>query len=198
MKKRLRKRKCREKAPGCHGSYIPRSSLQKTCPNPLCAIRRAKRDREKREAEKKRRQRAIDRAARERLKTIPQLTREAQAAFNRYIRARDKDQPCISCGRPPGGNKYGGVWDAGHYLSTGARPWLRFHEDNCHKQCVQCNRDRSGSAATMRLGMIRRIGEARVIALETAPAPERSWTKDELRAIKREYARRARELKREQ
>ena len=70
--------------------------------------------------------------------TIPIWTKKAQKAFNAFIRERDKNEPCISCGKlhPPKQNSYrgNGTWDAGHYRSIGSCPELRFDENNCHKQ----------------------------------------------------------------
>ena len=43
--------------------------------------------------------RALTRAKRESLKSKAQWAKEAQTEFNRFIRLRDADQPCISCGR---------------------------------------------------------------------------------------------------
>ena len=46
-------------------------------------------------------ERASIRARKEAIKTIPALIREAQVAFNAWVRARDAAQPCISCDAPP-------------------------------------------------------------------------------------------------
>ncbi|MBL1804963.1 hypothetical protein ELE38_32130, partial [Klebsiella pneumoniae] len=51
-----------------------------------------------REFEKEGRQRR--RAKRESFKTKAQWDKEAQSAFNRYIRIRDEGKPCVSCGNP--------------------------------------------------------------------------------------------------
>ena len=40
-----------------------------------------------------------------RMKPRAQHMREALAAFNAWIRERDKDEPCISCGRHHGGHR---------------------------------------------------------------------------------------------
>ena len=45
----------------------------------------------------------------------PTLKKRAQDAINAYIRARDRDLPCISCNR-----HHTGKYDAGHYRSVGA------------------------------------------------------------------------------
>ena len=66
--------------------------------------------------------------------TSGQLTKKLQKIFNAYIRERDKDKPCISCG------KYVGKKDAGHFYAVGGYSGLRFDEDNCHGECPYCNR----------------------------------------------------------
>jgi hypothetical protein len=64
--------------------------------------------------------------------TLPSLKKKCQIIFNDYIRLRDKDQPCISCGefKP---------LQAGHYYACGGYDGLRFNEDNVHGECVRCN-----------------------------------------------------------
>ena len=137
-----------------------------------------------------------DRARKERLKTRRDWEKEAQAAFNAFIRARDKDMPCICCGLPLSAGDVGGAYDCGHYRSVGSAPHLRFNEDNAHAQRKQCNRWGAGRAVDYRLGLIERIGLALVEALE-ADQTLRKYTADELKAIREEYRRKARELKRE-
>jgi len=137
-----------------------------------------------------------DRARKERLKSKRDWAKEAQAAFNAYIRARDKGQPCICCGLPLSAGEVGGRYDCGHYRSTGSAPHLRFHEDNAHAQRKQCNRWGAGRAVDYRLGLIERIGLARVEALEADQEP-RKYTADELRAIRDLYRAKLRELVKE-
>jgi len=103
------------------------------------------------------------RADKLKLKTRADWLREAQAAFNKYIRTRDQDQPCISCQR-----HHEGQYHAGHYLTTGARPELRFDEDNVHKQCAPCNNHLSGNLVLYRVNLIKKIGLERVEWLEGA------------------------------
>jgi hypothetical protein len=99
--------------------------------------------------------------------TIKYWRPKAQAMFNKFIRLRDKDLPCVSCGKT--WNKdliTGSGWDAGHYRSTGACPQLRFEELNCHKQCVYCNRNQSGNHIEYRIRLVQRIGKDKVEWLE--------------------------------
>ncbi len=140
-------------------------------------------------------ERAEFRKRKEALKRIPDLIKEAQIAFNAYIRARDSHQPCICCGRT--GTQVDGLgahgWDAGHYRSTGSASHLRFNEDNVHRQLVYCNRYGAGRAVDYRLGLINRIGIDRVEALEADNQPHK-WTRYELIAIKEKYKQKLKEL----
>jgi hypothetical protein len=140
--------------------------------------------------------RALTMERRERLKSIPDRIKEAQTVFNSFVRFRDRDQPCICCGRTTNDKDLltGSRWDAGHYRSTGSASHLRFHEDNCHRQLVHCNRHGAGRAVDYRIGLIARIGLDRVEALESDNAV-RKWTHEELKAIKSKYAAKLKELK---
>lgn len=123
----------------------------------------------------------------------------AQKAFNAFVRERDKDQPCICCGREKtqvnGLRAHG--WDAGHYRSRGSAPHLRFHEDNCHRQLVYCNQYKSGNAVDYRLGLIDRIGLERVEALEADQTP-RHYTDDDYIAIAALYRAKLKALREQQ
>lgn len=114
--------------------------------------------------------------------------REAQKAFNAFIRERDKSKPCVSCGR-----MHEGQWHAGHYRTTGAHPELRFHEDNCHKQCSVCNNHKSGNIADYRIELVKRIGLHRIEWLEGYHAPQK-YACEELKEIELKYKQRLKEL----
>lgn len=150
----------------------------------------------KQKAKAQRQERAQDKVKREGMKTYPQLIRETQSAFNSAVRLRDQlaGYPCISSGRPLDWN--GNAVDAGHWRSTGSAPHLRFNFDNCHAQSKHDNQYKAGNAVDYRIGLIVRIGIARVEALEADNAP-RKWTHDELRAMKAEFQAMARKLKNE-
>lgn len=127
-------------------------------------------------------------AAKERVKPKGQYMREAQAAFNSWVRARDAAQPCISCGR-----HHDGKYDAGHYRTVGSNPALRFHPDNCHKQCVPCNQHKSGDIVNYRMSLVLRIGQDKVDWLEGPHEPQR-YTIDDLKQIKAEYRAKLKQL----
>lgn len=105
----------------------------------------------------------------------------AQASFNTYIRERDKDRKCISCGT------YNGKMNAGHYMSVGSTPELRFNEDNVHKQCERCNTFYSGNLINYRISLIERIGIERVEFLERKDHEPEKLTIDEIKNIALKY-----------
>ncbi|HHN2094134.1 TPA: recombination protein NinG [Pseudomonas aeruginosa] len=185
-------RKCQN--PACGQDFIPRfSSAQKVC-SPACAFavkdkhakraRKAIADRERREIK----------VRKEKLKSRADHLREAQQAFNEFIRWRDRiaGHVCISSGLPLDWS--GNQTDAGHYRSTGAAPHLRFNENNCHAQRKLDNRYLSGNAVDYRVGLIARIGLAAVEELE-ADNSVRKYTVEDLKAIKAHYRAKVRELK---
>lgn len=130
------------------------------------------------------------RAAKERVKPRSQYMREAQTAFNAWVRERDAKLPCISCGR-----HHQGKYDAGHYRTVGSNPALRFEPLNCHKQCVPCNQHKSGDIVNYRQELVRRIGADAVEWLEGPHLPKK-YTVEQLKALTAEYRAKTKELKR--
>jgi hypothetical protein len=179
----LRERKCSN----CGTPFKQQRIGQQVCSAP-CASSFARRLREQKE-------RKETRERKQALKTRSDWLRETQAVFNAYIRARDEGNACICCGRTST-KEYltGSAWDCGHYRSTGSAPHLRFHEDNAHRQLVICNRHGAGRAVDYRIGLIARIGLARVEALEADNTP-RHYTIDDLKQIKAAYKAKLKALK---
>jgi hypothetical protein len=163
---------------------------------PRCALDYTKRQASRAERVARATQRKTIREARVRLMTRRDWMKKAQVAFNRYIRLRDQRKPCICCGQPLSlGGLTGGGYDAGHYRSVGSAPHLRFVEDNCHAQRKVCNQFGAGRAVDYRLGLIARIGLARVEALEADQAP-RKYSIEDLKGIEQRYKALAREIER--
>jgi len=120
---------------------------------------------------------------------------DCQKAFNAWVRFRDRFEPCIDCGKHASGDALtGGAYDAGHYLSRGSHPHLRFDERNVFKQLKGCNRPGGTTAASFRAGVVARIGLAAVEALE-ADNESRHYTVDELIALTAHYRKLLKELK---
>lgn len=120
----------------------------------------------KNKAKKQKEQRKSDRERKQRLKSRGEWLKEAQTWFNKFIRLRDGKLPCISCGR-----FHDGQYHAGHYLTVGAHPELRFDEKNCHKQCSVCNNHLSGNLLNYRVALIQKIGLSEVERLEGPQEP---------------------------
>ena len=112
-----------------------------------CVIKKAKTARKKTWSVEKRKRKLE-------LKTKSEWLKDLQTVFNTYIRERDKNKPCISCGRVLP-RKY----DAGHYFSVGAYPNLRFKELNVHGQCVECNQHKHGNIQEYIINLPNRIGQ---------------------------------------
>jgi len=171
----------------CGNPFLPWSSTQTVC-SKMCSLRLVR--------AAKKEEREHDKARADKLKRIPDLIKEAQVAFNTFIRTRDRlaNHACISSGRPLDWS--GNAVDAGHFRSTGAASHLRFTEDNCHAQSKHDNQYLGGNISAYRVGLIARIGLERVEALENNNTPKK-WERDELVAIKNLYRQKLKDLTKE-
>ena len=114
---------------------------------------------------------------------------EAQTAVNAYRREVFKGEPCISCGK-----HHTGQYHAGHFISRGSQPALRYEESNIWLQCQPCNVALSGNLLNYRKALIARIGIEKVEWLEGEHEPKK-YTIPELQAIKANYTAKLKELK---
>lgn len=174
---RIKTTKCKQ----CRQPFVKFRMEQKTCLNPECLVKQGRIEATKRQAKEARAQRAETKSRKEAMKPRRHWINEAQQAMNAWVRERDRDVVCISCGR-----NHEGQWHAGHYLSTGARPGLRFDPRNVWKQCQPCNTHLSGNLLNYRIGLIARIGLEAVEVLE-ADHTVKKWSIDELRTIRDTY-----------
>jgi hypothetical protein len=203
MSKKCKLKKCSE----CPKALPEtRNSLQVVC-SPSCAYTRVKRLNERKASTIANKQRKAEkkalRARKQALKSKSDWLREAQVAFNKFIRLRDKDEPCISCGRYDNEIGYigaGGKWDAGHWKTRGAFPELRFTENNAHKQCKSCNggagkytKKNHTVAQQYKINLIEKIGQKNVDLLETKHEPLK-LTIDDIKLLKAEYHAKIKEL----
>jgi len=184
--------KCKE----CGAYYIKKQSTQQVC-SMKCAIAYSKRKaEEKRKKQEKSERLEASRRMRDRkekLKSRSDWLKDLQRVFNEFIRLRDVDLPCISCGR-----YHNGQYHAGHYRSVGACPELRFNEDNVHKQCSACNSHLSGNILEYRLGLIEKIGLERVEFLERKDHPPLKLSVEEIKELIKVYRAKVRELKKDE
>ena len=188
----------RKKCQHCKRNLAESERIHKECIEPYAEARaqKAKRKAKKLAQSAARIIRQEDAKRKNALKTRGEWMKEAQQAFNEFIRERDRHAgyPCVSSGRPLDWS--GNQVDAGHFRSTGAAPHLRFNEDNCHAQSKHDNQFLSGNAVEYRIRLIERIGLERVEALESDNTP-RKFTVDELLEIRNTYRAKARQLKKE-
>ena len=118
----------------------------------------------------------------------PTLMRKADEAFSLFIRTRDSQAyegrafRCISCGRVLPIEQC----DCGHYVNR-SHMSLRFSESNCHGQCRHCNRFQEGNIQDYRKGLIRKIGEQKVILLEAQKNITNKITNFELEILAKHY-----------
>ena len=158
----------------CKDKFQPKYFLQKTCFEPSCILEWKDKVKDKEwKAEKK--------VLKEKLKTYSDHVKELQVIFNKFIRARDKDKGCISCG-----TKLTGKYDAGHYYSCGSYPELRFNEDNVHGQCVHCNQWKHGNLIEYTKRLPLRIGEVKFHSLEVKAHIKQKYSIPEL-ILKKNY-----------
>lgn len=180
-------KKCRH----CRQAFVPFRPMQVAC-SPECAMYLARQKRVSDEKAAKKAERASIKARKEKIKTRSDWTKEAQVAWNFYVRMRDLGRPCASCGAMPE-QKYGGTMDCSHYRSVGAAPHLRFHLHNAAAACVKCNRHLSGNVAALRVGLIARNGLAKVEAIEANNDP-RKFDVEYLKRIKKIFTKKARKI----
>jgi len=175
----------------CQTPFTPTRPLQRVC-GPTCALQHARNVAEKKQAKQEAQERKETRQKLQALQTKPQLVKKAQMAFNAFIRARDAGKPCISCGKPLGGEP--NTFDAGHYRSVGSAPHMRFVETNVHGQCKHCNNHLAGNHIAYRKGLIERVGLQEVERLERDQTT-RHYTKEGLTELARQYRELTRNLK---
>eukprot|EP00456_Euglypha_rotunda_P086635 TRINITY_DN8790_c0_g1_i13.p1 TRINITY_DN8790_c0_g1~~TRINITY_DN8790_c0_g1_i13.p1 ORF type:complete len:190 (-),score=31.39 TRINITY_DN8790_c0_g1_i13:1299-1868(-) len=172
----------------CGNPFTPRAMGQKCCSTP-CAIEHVRKIEGAKILSAARKQR---KEARAKLMTVSDWAKRAQTAVNAFVRLRDADLPCVSCGR-----HHQGQYHAGHFRTVKACPELRYEPDNIQKQCAPCNDHLSGNIVPYRAELIRRIGIERVEWIEGPHEPKRYRIED-LKAIEVEFKAKTNELLRQQ
>ena len=167
MIKPKRKVKCKI----CQKKFERFNSFQRTC-SPECAIEDARHQKRKEQRRDLREFNQKDKAW---------LMSKAQQLVNRYVRLRDKDKPCCTCGT------YTGKFDSGHWLSAGGHGSVRFNTLNIHKQCYRDNRMKSGCMREYREFMVKQYGEEFTQSLELDGARPRKYTPEYLQKLIRVF-----------
>lgn len=195
----------------CREWFVPRFQNERWCcpeHGAELALRLRQKAHQKAIQAAERRRKEIEREKKDKLK-IRRLAvkprsywiKQAQQAFNQFIRLRDHDQPCISCGETNPPDLHGGQWDCGHFKTVGGFPELRFEERNAYRQCKSCNAGSAkhgGKAASVaqqyEAKLIERFGQGLVDWLN-GPHELPHYRRDDLIRIRDEYRNKCRELK---
>lgn len=180
MNKPIKQKKCKN----CKELFTPFTSLAKAC-SVICAYALVKQDKDKKYKKEtlgmKKKFKDNDRSG---------WLDKAQKSCNAYIRERDKDLPCISCGTTKPDIQY----CAGHFKTRGGHPELRFNPLNLHKQCNHhCNMQLSGNISGYRPRLIEKIGIDKVEWLEGEQQAQ-NWTIIDLKEICQYYKDKLKEL----
>ena len=186
-RKPAKPKKCRVAA--CGASFVPSRMGQAVC-SPACALIDGPRHAPKARKALADIERKDIKVRKEKLKSRADHAKDTQQAFTEWVRLRDADLPCVSCGR-----HHDGQYHAGHYRTVAANPAIRFEPLNVHKQCAPCNNHKSGDIVNYRIELVKRIGAEAVEWLEGPHEPKR-YTIEQLKAMTAEYRAKTRELKR--
>lgn len=143
-------RKCKH----CKTKFNPYTSFQKYClQTDECIAENNKQHKAKKSRELKKTFRENDKST---------LLKLAENVVNTYIRLRDLEKPCCSCGHF--GDRQ---FHSGHYMNVGGHQQLRFYTLNIHKQCSICNNWKSSNNQQYRPFMINKYGLDFVEKLES-------------------------------
>lgn len=155
----------------CKKEFLPARVGQKVC-SFYCAVEKVNADNLRKAMVKPRRRskEVLD-------NSLSHWQKKAMMACHAYIRWRDRDDPCISCGR-----HHKGQYHAGHYRPAGINSALRYDERNIHKQCAPCNNHKSGNLVEYRKSLISKLGADVVQWLDDNHETKR-WTIAELKQI---------------
>lgn len=136
--------------PICSEPYLPYNSLQPVCTKYEC-IKKYNSEKEIKKRYK---------AAKVATKVLPSLKQAAKQVFQKWVRLRDAELACVSCGQTEA------KWDASHLFSAEHYAGYIFHPDNVHKSCSYCNQHLYGNLLEYRERLVKRIGLDRVKWLE--------------------------------
>jgi len=162
------KRKCKE----CGEVFEKQRPLQYLC-SVGCSVKYAKKE----QAKKHEKQwKSEKKELKEKLKSHKDYMKDLQIVFNTFIRLRDKDLPCVSCGVFNAEE-----FHAGHYIAS-TYTAVRFDPFNVWKQCSRCNTHLRGNSVPYRIELINRIGLSEVERLEEKRHDTTKFTIPELKA----------------
>ncbi len=119
------------------------------------------------------------------------LKKQARYWCHKYIRLRDKDLPCVSCGCYY--NELNKL-QAGHFKNDGNHAMVRYHEDNIAGQCVRCNMHKGGEEKRYEVELRKRIGDDRVDHVLSIAFEVKDYSIEELKGIIDTYKQKVKEI----
>jgi hypothetical protein len=167
---KLKRKKCK----CCGVEFMPFKSMQKVC-STKCAIEYSNEQTKKKAKQQARREK---KKFNEDNMTLSDYKKKLQTIFNKFIRLRDVEKGCVSCGTPLQNRKF----DAGHFYAT-TYEGLRFNENNVFGQCVPCNRNKHGNIHEYRKRITDRISEEELQWLDDNRHIRLKLTKYELKEL---------------
>lgn len=165
----------------CQEPFKPNGRITPVC-SPRCAI----------EFNKPKQVKARVKAMRPEAMTHGEAKAKARRYFQQYIRLRDENLPCISCGKDKAAQ-----WDGSHFFKAEVFTGLIFDEENCHKSCSYCNAYLDGNLIQYREALVKKIGRLNVELLEARANHSRltKWLISELIEIAETYKQKIKNLK---
>lgn len=136
-----------KKCKNCKKSFIPERPMQSCC-SFECSIEWSKKPKVQKAYKMEKKKELLDKHP-DKSKWLA----NAQIIVNKYVRLRDYDKPCCTCGHLEGRQ-----FHSGHFENVGGKGQLRFYTLNIHKQCSICNNWKSGNLAEYEKFMINKYG----------------------------------------
>jgi len=167
----------RRKCKYCKEYYEPKHTTTEPCWKYECRIKHLA-------ANTSKINRANKSAAKEKMKSYSQRLDEAKRVFQKWVRVRDKDRPCMACGTTTSNE-----WHGSHLKKAEIYSGVIFHEHNVWKCCKKCNVFLGGNELNFRANLVIHIGEQAVKDLEELAKATRTkkYSNEELEAIKVKY-----------
>ena len=110
---------------------------------------------------------------------IAKLKRKLDEIFSRYVRKRDKDEGCISCG-------FNGNLQAGHFRRRELMA-TRWEDKNVNGQCARCNLWLGGATYEYAKGLDKKYGKGTAEELYKLSQKIKQWSAEELEAMIEKY-----------
>lgn len=159
----------------CRQLFDPARFNQKYCFDPECVKVWVTSEKEKQWKKKKA-------TLKVELMTKKDYEKILQQLVNKYVRMRDKGQPCISCQKP-----IKGKCDAGHLYAVGNYPSVRFNLKNINAQCINCNQYNGGAINDYRINFVKKYSQQDLDELDQLAHQQRQFTVQEIKDLITEF-----------